>query len=117
MRIRADIVFTKVRVAVFVDGCFWHVCPEHQTWPHSNHGWWRQKLEANVARDRRSDAALREAGWEVVRVWEHQPAKEAADEVERTLRRRASASTASRSGPIRGRDGRLPVERRRSGGN
>src|SRR5687767_13082577 len=63
VRSRADVVFTKARVAVFVDGCFWHVCPVHQTWPRANRDWWRRKLEANVARDRLTDTALTNAGW------------------------------------------------------
>lgn len=106
IRVRADIVFAKARVAVFVDGCFWHVCPDHQTWPRSNRDWWRAKLQANVARDRRADAALGEAGWEVVRVWEHQPPREAADDLEGLLRRRVNLSTsrATRSDPIRERE-------------
>jgi DNA mismatch endonuclease (patch repair protein) len=103
IRAKADIVFTKARVAVFVDGCFWHVCPEHQTWPQSNADWWRHKLEGNVARDRRADAALTAAGWDVVRVWEHQSPTEAADQVEVSLARRARpmVSSATRSDPIR----------------
>jgi DNA mismatch endonuclease (patch repair protein) len=67
LRTRADIIFTRWRVAVFVDGCFWHGCPEHATQPKANAAWWGQKLAANVARDRRADAALRAEGWQVVR--------------------------------------------------
>lgn len=72
LRRRGDVVFPGRRVAVFVDGCFWHGCPEHATWPKANAEWWRAKIEANVARDRDSDARLTEAGWAVVRVWEHE---------------------------------------------
>src|SRR4051794_11304330 len=61
-----DIAFTRLRVAVFVDGCFWHACPDHATWPRRNGSWWRDKLEANVRRDRDTDAALEAAGWIVV---------------------------------------------------
>lgn len=66
-----DIAFTQARIAVFVDGCFWHGCPQHATWPVSNAAWWRDKIEANRSRDIDTDAALAAAGWTVVRVWEH----------------------------------------------
>ena len=72
VRRRADVVFPRARIAVFVDGCFWHGCPRHGTRPKSNADWWRNKLEANIARDRDTDARLKSAGWRVVRVWEHQ---------------------------------------------
>jgi DNA mismatch endonuclease, patch repair protein len=72
-RVRPDIVFTARRVAVFVDGCFWHVCPEHGTQPANNTWYWGPKLTRNVERDRTADAALAAAGWQVVRVWEHVP--------------------------------------------
>ena len=71
-RRRADIVFPRAKVAVFVDGCFWHSCPEHGTLPKNNRDWWVAKLEANVSRDRETDRRLTEAGWRVVRVWEHE---------------------------------------------
>jgi DNA mismatch endonuclease (patch repair protein) len=80
-RRRADVVFTRVQVAVFVDGCFWHMCPLHRTMPQRNGAWWAQKLARNVARDKDTDERLREAGWEVVRVWEHEDPFEAADRV------------------------------------
>ncbi len=67
-----DIAFLGVCVAVFVDGCFWHGCPEHYTAPVANAEFWRTKLERNVARDRRVDAELADAGWTVVRLWEHE---------------------------------------------
>jgi DNA mismatch endonuclease, patch repair protein len=72
-RVRPDIAFTARRVAVFVDGCFWHACPEHGTKPASNTWYWGPKLARNVERDRAADAALLAAGWRVVRVWEHVP--------------------------------------------
>jgi len=78
VRVRPDITFTRRRVAVFVDGCFWHGCPEHQRKPRSNVDYWKPKLDANVARDRRVDAALLAAGWRVVRVWEHEDPADAA---------------------------------------
>lgn len=77
-RRRADIVFTKQHVAVFVDGCFWHSCPEHATQPKSNSAWWRKKLEDNVTRDRDTDRMLEDAGWTVLRVWEHEDPQSAA---------------------------------------
>ena len=72
-RVRPDIAFTARRVAVFVDGCFWHCCPEHGSKPAVNVGYWDPKLRRNVERDRAADTALLAAGWAVVRVWEHEP--------------------------------------------
>jgi DNA mismatch endonuclease (patch repair protein) len=77
MRRRADIVFGPAKVAVFVDGCFWHMCPEHATFPRANADWWRQKLERNYARDQDTDRLLRKQGWLPVRVWEHEDMAEA----------------------------------------
>jgi DNA mismatch endonuclease (patch repair protein) len=65
-------VFPRERVAVFVDGCFWHSCPWHATQPKANATFWRRKLADNVDRDRHTDAVLAEAGWEVMRIWEHE---------------------------------------------
>lgn len=76
-RARGDIVFTRKRLVVFIDGCFWHSCPQHATFPKHNAEWWRQKLAANVARDRRVDSELTKLGWTVVRIWEHETASEA----------------------------------------
>jgi DNA mismatch endonuclease, patch repair protein len=72
-RVRPDIAFTARRVAVFVDGCFWHACPDHGSKPANNVWYWEPKLRRNVERDRAADAALAAAGWDVVRVWEHEP--------------------------------------------
>jgi DNA mismatch endonuclease (patch repair protein) len=72
LRCRPDIVFTRRHLAVFVDGCFWHRCPEHGSEPKANGDWWRRKLDANVARDRRNDAMLTAAGWTVLRLWTHE---------------------------------------------
>ena len=80
-----DIAFSVPKVAVFVDGCFWHACPQHGTAPRANDGWWSEKLERNVQRDRETDAHLRAAGWCVVRVWEHEPVQAAADRIEAIL--------------------------------
>ncbi|MFD9726180.1 very short patch repair endonuclease [Streptomyces sp. NPDC059072] len=78
VRREADIVFGPARVAVFVDGCFWHGCPVHATWPKNNAEFWRAKIEGNRRRDLDTDARLAEAGWLAVRVWEHERADEAA---------------------------------------
>jgi len=71
--IRPDIAFTRSRVAVFIDGCFWHRCPQHGEVPATNVSFWSAKLEANVARDREQDRLLSDAGWLVIRIWEHEP--------------------------------------------
>lgn len=85
-RRRADLVFTKARVAVYVDGCFWHRCPIHATSPKANCEWWREKLEANVRRDRDTDRRLAEAEWSVIRIWEHEDAVAAAHRIEVAVR-------------------------------
>lgn len=86
VRTHIDVAFTRWRLAVFVDGCFWHSCPEHGTAPKSNTAYWSPKLAANVARDRRVDVALETEGWTVLRVWEHESVAEAADRVQMALR-------------------------------
>lgn len=90
-RRRVDIAFTRAKVAVFVDGCFWHRCPLHGSLPKANHAWWRQKLEANERRDRDTDRELIEAHWLIIRVWEHEDPMEAADRVEAAVRARSSS--------------------------
>lgn len=85
MRSRADIVFPRERVAVFVDGCFWHRCPVHGTTPKNNREWWVAKLDGNVERDRRVDEELRRAGWRIVRVWEHEDVEASAAKVRDVL--------------------------------
>jgi len=87
-RRRADIVFGPAKVAVFVDGCFWHGCPEHATWPKANDAYWREKIETDRQRDRDTDARLRAAGWQVVRVWEHEDVAEVAAKLEKIVRDR-----------------------------
>jgi DNA mismatch endonuclease (patch repair protein) len=86
-RARPDIVFTRKRVAVFVDGCFWHVCPEHGRQPRSNSAYWDAKLSRNASRDRETDADLEAAGWTVVRVWEHERPEDAIRLVEAAVGR------------------------------
>lgn len=88
LRRRADLVFPRRRVAVYVDGCFWHRCPEHATFPKRNARWWEEKLAGNVARDRDTDQRLGAAGWLVVRVWEHEDPVRAADRVQAALAQR-----------------------------
>jgi DNA mismatch endonuclease (patch repair protein) len=80
-RVRPDIAFTRRKVAVFVDGCFWHACPDHGSKPKNNDWYWSPKLAKNVERDRAADQALAQAGWTVVRLWEHVPLAEAIDAV------------------------------------
>ncbi|MDQ3489386.1 MAG: very short patch repair endonuclease [Acidobacteriota bacterium] len=92
-RRRADVAFLGARVAVFVDGCFWHGCPMHGTWPKANSNWWRSKIEDNMKRDRDTDRRLLEMGWVVFRVWEHQDSVAAAQKIADAVRqRRASRS-------------------------
>jgi DNA mismatch endonuclease, patch repair protein len=87
-RRRADLLFTRAKVAVFVDGCFWHGCPEHGTLPKANRSWWREKIDANKRRDADTTTKMREQQWEVVRVWEHENPEEAALRVSTTVARR-----------------------------
>ncbi len=69
---KPDVIFKKCKVAVFIDSCFWHGCPRHLRRPGSNQDYWQAKIDRNVSRDRRVRAALRRAGWSVIRVWEHE---------------------------------------------
>jgi DNA mismatch endonuclease (patch repair protein) len=70
--VKPDFLFRKHRLAIFVDGCFWHFCPLHSKIPTSNREFWHKKLKTNAARDSRADAALQAAGWRVLRIWEHE---------------------------------------------
>lgn len=85
-RRRADLLFTRAKVAVFVDGCFWHGCPEHKTGPINNGAWWAAKLARNVERDRETGDHLSSLKWTALRVWEHEDMKHAAADIERTVR-------------------------------
>jgi DNA mismatch endonuclease (patch repair protein) len=78
LRRKADLVFTRVKIAVFVDGCFWHGCPEHATWPKANGEFWRRKIVGNQERDRDTDHQLTKAGWLSIRIWEHENPDKAA---------------------------------------
>lgn len=83
--IRVDVGFTRQRVAVFVDGCFWHCCPEHSNMPRSNRSYWQPKLARNVQRDAETVAALADMGWHTIRVWEHEDPADAARRVRAAL--------------------------------
>ncbi|MFJ7286697.1 DNA mismatch endonuclease Vsr [Curtobacterium sp. NPDC098951] len=85
--VRPDLVFPRARIAVFVDGCFWHYCEEHAHLPKANAELWRRKLLANRQRDAANSAVLRSEGWRVVRVWEHEDPSEAADSIDSELAR------------------------------
>jgi DNA mismatch endonuclease, patch repair protein len=91
-RRRADLVFPRARVAVFVDGCFWHGCPDHPRPPKSNAAWWEAKLARNRERDAETSARLIAEGWEVLRVWEHEDSEQAVQRIaDLVTRRRAEA--------------------------
>lgn len=94
-RRRADIVFTKRRVAVFIDGCFWHGCPRHATLPKRNSDYWLPKLERNIARDAETNVALADAGWRVLRFWEH----ESPEHVARSIAEQVSTGASEMSRP------------------
>lgn len=89
-RRRADLVFVSARVAVFVDGCFWHWCPDHKAAPKTNTAWWTAKFERTRARDADTDRQLAEAGWVSIRVWEHEEVEAAAARVEHVVRERVA---------------------------
>lgn len=91
-----DIAFTRAKVAVFLDGCFWHGCPEHATQPKSNAEWWRQKLDRNMARDAETTAHLVAEGWTVLRFWEHQAPVQVAETVAEVVDREKSARRTGR---------------------
>lgn len=90
VRSRADIVFSKAKIAVFVDGCFWHGCPEHFIMPKTNVEYWSAKIAKNKDRDIRVDRVMAQADWTVIHVWEHDDPAAAADLVERAWRSRTS---------------------------
>jgi DNA mismatch endonuclease (patch repair protein) len=109
LRRRADVVFTKARVAVYVDGCFWHGCPFHATTPKANASFWADKLAANKARDRDTDTRLASADWQVIRVWAHEDPARASERIADVVR---SARQSGRRGhgagnarETRGKDG------------
>lgn len=85
-RVRPDIVFTRAKVAVFVDGCFWHSCPEHGHQPSQNVGYWAPKLQRTINRDNRDTSYLTDAGWAVLRIWEHVPVDVAVAQIVECIR-------------------------------
>ncbi|WP_236718572.1 very short patch repair endonuclease [Actinoplanes sp. TFC3] len=97
VRVRPDIVFTARKVAVFVDGCFWHVCPQHGRQPNTNEWYWTPKLRRNMERDVRANTALADAGWHVVRIWEHETLEDAVARVQAALPRSNTRSTLAKS--------------------
>jgi DNA mismatch endonuclease (patch repair protein) len=100
---RIDIAFTKVKVAVYVDGCFWHACPDHGTTPAANRAYWEPKLARNVQRDRETDTLLTAQGWTVIRIWEHHPLPAAAALVTEVVHAaRPDSPAANRSTPATG---------------
>ena len=89
---KPDFVFPKLRLAVFVDGCFWHCCPQYATKPKNNAAFWRKKLETNHARDQLVTRTLRSDGWRVLRIWEHEFAGKKASQLVLRIRDRTSAA-------------------------
>ena len=91
-RVSVDIAFTRPKVAVFLDGCFWHGCPEHGTWPKTNTEFWRKKILRNIERDIDVGVALTKAGWQVVRIWEHTPLDQAVEIVAEAVQSRSPST-------------------------
>ena len=98
-RRRADIVFTRAKVAVFMDGCFWHGCPEHFVPPESNADYWGPKIARNMERDRETTAALEAIGWTVLRFWEHEDPRDVKARILAAVRRRADLPRSSDVNP------------------
>lgn len=110
LRRKADIVFPRARVAVFVDGCFWHGCPEHGRRRHEVNAWyWPEKIARNQRRDADTDDRLHGAGWTVVRVWEHEPAAAAAERIADAVRTGRSRADGT---PVRRASGRAVTDER-----
>jgi DNA mismatch endonuclease (patch repair protein) len=99
LRLTADLLFPTCRVAVFMDGCFWHGCPEHGEIPVRNATYWRTKIEGNRRRDQDVDSTLAEHGWRSVRVWEHVPPTQAAEQVRQLLEKVRAGSEAEARQP------------------
>lgn len=93
LRVVVDILFPRSKVAVFVDGCYWHGCPSHGTTPKTNPGYWIPKIERTRRRDQLNDEVLRQAGWEPIHVWEHESVDGAAQRIAATVRMRSTHKT------------------------
>ncbi|MDV7220748.1 very short patch repair endonuclease [Streptomyces prunicolor] len=93
LRRTADIVFRPAKLAVFIDGCYWHGCPEHYVPPKTNPGYWSDKVARNITRDRDTDVQLQNAGWTVLRFWEHDPAEDCAARIAATVSRLRAPSS------------------------
>ena len=91
VRRTADISFIREKVAIFVDGCFWHGCPRHGTWPKKNADFWKNKILANKSRDRDTNRRLKQAGWTVIRIWEHESPETAAKKIAKKILQRRGA--------------------------
>jgi DNA mismatch endonuclease, patch repair protein len=91
LRRTADMVFRPAKVAVFIDGCYWHGCPDHYVPPRTNPGYWSDKVARNVTRDRDTDQQLEAAGWLVLRFWEHEPSDECAAQISALVQQRRNA--------------------------
>ena len=89
-KVRPDFVFRQARLAIFVDGCFWHGCPKHETKPKNNRAFWQRKLSANKKRDRLVTLTLRKLGWQVLRIWEHDLARKNETRLLRRIQRQSS---------------------------
>lgn len=89
LRCQADIVFIRAQVACFVDSCYWHGCPDHLRLPKSNENWWKEKLAWTRERDERNNQRLIQAGWTVIRTWEHEDSVDAANRIEAAVRPRS----------------------------
>ncbi|MEU9183134.1 very short patch repair endonuclease [Streptomyces sp. NPDC048484] len=92
-----DIAFTRAKVAVFMDGCFWHGCPQHATRPKANAEWWREKLDGNMARDAETTRHLAASGWTVLRFWEHEAPGDVAERVAATVDRQRHSNRGMRN--------------------
>ncbi|MYR55487.1 DNA mismatch endonuclease Vsr [Streptomyces sp. SID625] len=97
LRRTADLVFGPAKVAVFIDGCYWHGCPEHYVPPKTNSGYWSDKVARNVARDRDTDHRLEDAGWTVLRFWEHEDSEDCAMRIAATVEKQRNSARQKRS--------------------
>lgn len=93
LRRTADLLFTRARVAVFIDGCYWHGCPEHLRMPTKNQDYWRGKIGRNQTRDLETTSRLEERGWLVLRFWEHEPPDRVAERVAQVVRNRRAVDS------------------------